>query len=143
MTTDVRPTPVEPKPRLPRRGLNIAPAQVIVVAGMVFGLTVIINFSSRIQAERKISAEADRLSAEVTALAATQQALATQLAYVQSDAYVAEWAHSEGRYVRPGEVLVVPVPASTPAPTPIPLPTVSPLPPSKLQIWWDLFFATQ
>ena len=143
MTTDARPAPTEPKPRVPRRGLNFPPAQIFVVAGLVFGLTVIINFSSRIQAERNISAEADRLSADVTALAATQQALATQLAYVQSDAYIADWAHSEGRYVRPGEVLVVPVPASTPAPTPVPQPTVSPIPPSKLQIWWDLFFATE
>ncbi len=141
MTTDVKPLANEPKPRSNRRGLNFSAAQALLVIGIVFGLSVIINFSSRIQAEQKISAEAGQLRVEVTALAATQAAQATELAYVQSDAYIAEWAHAEGRYVRAGEVLVIPVPASTPAPTPIPQPTAPPAPPNKFQVWWELFFA--
>jgi hypothetical protein len=114
----------------------------MLVLGLVAALSVIINFSNRIQAEQRISAEAAQLGAEVTALAATQQALATELAYVQSDAYVAEWAHAEGHYVRPGEVLVVPIPAQAATPTPLPQPAPSGPPPSNLQIWWELFFAS-
>ncbi|MBM4424914.1 MAG: hypothetical protein FJ030_16260 [Chloroflexi bacterium] len=141
MTTDVKPAKPEAKPREHRRGLNISMPQVAAVLVLVLVLWVIIDFNGRIQTEQRISAEADQLSVEVTALAATQSALATELAYVSSDAYVAEWAHRDGRYVQPGEVLVVPVPAEAVTPTPIPRPTPQPTPSSNLQIWLDLFFA--
>lgn len=145
MTTDVKPTAPtpNPKPRLARRGLNISGPQVVLILGVVFALSVIINFSARIQTEQRISAEANQLSGEVTALAATQAAQATELAFVNSDAYVAQWAHSEGRMVQAGEVLVVPLPASNVTPTPAPQPTVIPTPTSNLEIWWELFFSSE
>jgi hypothetical protein len=145
MTAEAKPAPTTTppaKPRPSRRGLNVSAGQVMLVLGMVAALSVIINFSNRIQAEQRISAEANDLRAEVTALASTQQALATELAFVQSDSYVGEWAHAEGHYVRPGEVLVVPIPAHAATATPVPQPTPSGPPPSNLQIWWELFFAT-
>ena len=77
MTTDVKSAPSQPKPRPSRRGLNISAAQVVLVIGIVFALSVIINFSARIQTEQRISAEASQLRVEVTALAATQAAQAT------------------------------------------------------------------
>lgn len=141
MTTDVKPVKTEAKPRETRRGLNISMPQAMLVVGVVIALWIIIDFNGRIQTEQRISAEANQLRAEVTALAATQSALETELAYVSSDAYIAEWAHGEGRYVRPGEVLVVPVPAAAATPTPIPPPAVQPTPPSNFQMWWDLFFS--
>jgi cell division protein FtsB len=141
MTTDAKPIAPPVKPRTAKRGLNISAPQVLLVLGMVVALSVIINFSSRIQAEQRISAEANRLRAEVTAMAATQAAQATELAYYQSDAYVMEWAHSEGRLVQPGEVLVVPIPGAEAKPTPQPEPTAPPVTETNLEIWWDLFFA--
>lgn len=143
MTTDVKPTAPTPKPRLTRRGLNISGPQVVLILGVVFALSVIINFSARIQTEQRISAEANQLRTEVTALAATQSAQATQLAFVSSDAYVAQWAHGDGRMVQAGEVLVVPLPASNVTPTPVPQPTAIPTPTSNIQIWWELFFSTE
>lgn len=141
---ETRPQNARTQPRPPvarKRGLNISMPQVLLVLGLVAALSVIINFSSRIQAEQRISAEAARLRDEVTAMAATQAARATELAYVQSDAYVIEWAHSEGRLVQDGEVLVVPVPGATAAPTPQPQAPAPEVPDSNLQIWLDLFFA--
>src|SRR5215470_15174127 len=112
MTTDVKqPVSPAPKPRPTRRGLNISAAQVVLVLGVVFALSVIINFSARIQAEQRISAQASQLRAQVTALAATQSAQATELAFVSSDGYVAQWAHGDGHMVQSNEILVVPVPA--------------------------------
>jgi cell division protein FtsB len=142
MTTDVKPVTNPPKPRPTRRGLNISVAQVILVLGVVFALTVIINFSARIQAEQRISSQASQLRVEVTALASTQAAQATELAFVSSDAYVAEWAHSDGHMIQNGEVLVVPVPASDVTPTPAPKPVVVVPPTSNFQIWMELFFST-
>lgn len=143
MTTEAKPVKSEAKPREPRRGLNVSMPQAMLVIGMVIALWIIIDFNGRIQTEQRISAEANQLRVEVTSLAATQSALATELAHVSSDAYVAEWAHSEGRYVRPGEVLVVPVPASAATLTPVPQVVVQPTPSSNFQIWWDLFFSSE
>jgi hypothetical protein len=135
-----RPQPAR-QPAARKRGLNISMPQVMLVVGLIAALSVIINFSSRIQAEQRISAEAARLREDVTAMAATQAAQATELAYVQSDAYVMEWAHSEGRLVQDGEVLVVPVPAATAAPPPAPQAPAPEVPDSNAQIWWELFFS--
>jgi cell division protein FtsB len=143
MTTDVKPTPPTTKPRLTRRGLNISGPQVVLILGVVFALSVIINFSARIQTEQRISAEANQLRGEVTALAATQAAQATELAFVSSDAYVAQWAHGDGRMVQAGEVLVVPVPSANATPTPVPAPVAQPTPTSNVQIWWELFFSNE
>ncbi len=141
MATDAKPVKSEAKPREPRRGLNVSMPQVMLVIGVVIALWIIIDFNGRIQTEQRISAEASQLRAQVTSLAATQSALATQLAFASSDAYVAEWAHSEGRFVQPGEVLVVPVPAIAATLTPVPQVVVQPTPPTNFQIWWDLFFS--
>ena len=140
MTTDAKPIPNPPRPRLAKRGLNVSAPQVLLVLGVVAALSVVINFSARIQVEQRISAEASQMRIEVTALAATQQALATQLAYVKSDAYVEYWAHTDGRMVRSGEVLVVPVAGHAAKPTPAPQPAPSAEPVNKLQIWWEMFF---
>lgn len=130
----------EAKPRERKRGLSISAPQVLVIVGLIIGLSVIIDFNRRIQAEQRIVAEANQLQAEVTALAATQSALATEVAFASSDAYVAQWAHGEGRYVQPGEVLVVPVAPNGVASIPVPTVTAEPEPPSNFQIWWSLFF---
>lgn len=143
MTIDVKSATSQPKPRPARRGLNISAAQVVLVIGIVFALSVIINFSARIQTEQRISAEASQLRVEVTALAATQAALATELAFVASDAYVAGWAHSDGHMVRAGEVLVVPIPASAVTPTPARRPAEAPKPLTNFDLWLELFFSTQ
>jgi hypothetical protein len=143
MTTDVKTAASPPKPRPSRRGLNISAAQVVLIVGVVFALSVIINFSARIQTEQRITSEANQLRAEVTALAATQSAQATELAFASSDSYVSQWAHADGHMVRSGEVIVVPVPASAATATPAPKPTPPAKPASDSQIWWDLFFSTQ
>ena len=57
MTTEAKPVASNPKSRPARRGLNFSAAQALLVVGIVFGLSVIINFSGRIQAEQKISAQ--------------------------------------------------------------------------------------
>jgi cell division protein FtsB len=120
--------------------LNISLTQIIVVILIIVGLSVIIDFNRKIQAGQKITGEANQMRSEVTALAATKAALATELAYVSSDAYVASWAHNDGRYVQANEVLVVPVPAKNATavpPTPV---RIVQKPPSNFEIWWALFF---
>ena len=130
----------EAKPRERRRGLSISAPQVLVIVGLIIGLSVIIDFNRRIQAEQRIVAESNQLQVGVTALAATQSVLATEVAFASSDAYVAQWAHGEGRYVQQGEVLVVPVAPNGAVSTLVPAVAAGPEPLSNFQIWWSLFF---
>ena len=136
-TTTQRSSPTR---QAPKRGLNISTTQIIIVVLIIIGLSVIIDFNRKIQAGQKIGGEANQMRVEVTALAATKAALATELAYVSSDAFVMQWAHSDGRYVQPNEVLVVPVPAkNATAVTSVPV-RILQKPASNFEIWWALFF---
>ena len=66
--------------------------------------------------------------------------LQAQLTYVQSDAYVEEWAQNDARMTRPGEtlvILIIPTPTPTLTPTPLPAPTPTPTPLPFWQRWWQ------
>ena len=140
MTTDVQSREI--RSREVRRGLNISLPQVLFVLGIIISLWVIIDFNRRIQTEQRIATEANQMRVEVTALAATKAALTAELAVVSADSYVAQWAHSEGRYVQSGEVLVVPLAAKGAVAIPAPAPAALTTPPSNFEIWWDVFFGS-
>ena len=130
------------KARNAKRGWTSTLPRVLIVIGLVIGLSVLIDFNRRIQTERRLVSQASQLSAEVTLLAATQSALSTELAYASSDGYVAWWAHSEGRYVQPGEILVVPMAPNGPTSTPAPALVSAPRAESNFKIWMSLFFGS-
>ena len=134
--THTLPPRISPK----KRGLNISGTQIAVVLVIIIALAVIIDFNRKIQSGQKITGEANEMKQDVNGLVATKAALATELAYVASDAYVQYWAHSDGRYVQANEILVVPVPAKKATTTPTPTIRVIQKPPSNFEIWWALFF---
>jgi cell division protein FtsB len=122
-------------------GVQITFAMII-----AFGLILAINFSSRIAAGQPLSEVYSDAQTEVALLEREQATLVALRDYSQSDAYVEQWARSEGKMVREGEVLIVPVPGgigNAPA-TPVPVPTIpvqtSPPQPDNWMIWWSLFF---
>ncbi|MFQ5408810.1 MAG: hypothetical protein ACE5FI_10385 [Anaerolineales bacterium] len=123
-----------------RRGLNFSIVQLVVVLGLILGISIILDLRQRIQAAQTIIAESQRLETDVQALHDENRGLQATLAYVESNAYVEDWAHSEGQLVRPGEVLVIPVSdgeaIATPEPAEPPPPTVI----EQWQLWWQLFF---
>ncbi len=94
-----------------KRG-QISGVQVMFAAILSIGLILAINFSARIAAGQPLQAAYDRVRNEIDLLQVQQAQLTSQRDYVLSDAYVEEWARSDGKMVRPGEVLVVPVPAA-------------------------------
>ncbi len=125
----------------PRRGLNISFVQIAVVIGLILGISIILDFQQRIQAAQMIIGEAERLDLEVSNLQAEQEGLQATLAYVGSDAYVEDWAHSEGQLVRPGEVLVIPVTDEDAVSAPEEPIAPPPAPPIiNWQLWSELFF---
>jgi hypothetical protein len=69
----------------------------------------------------------------------TQQNLQTQMAYATSEAAVLEWAYQEGKWVREGDVPIVPLAEPGSAPEPTPAPAATAVPESNLEIWLSLF----
>lgn len=119
--------------------------QILFASILAIGLLLAINFSNRISAGQRIQKDREALEMEIATLTAEQEALRRELDYVSGDAFVEAWARAEGKMVRSGEVLVIPVPAGLPLPT-----ATSQAPPAFLEaeqeqeiepwrVWWALF----
>jgi hypothetical protein len=128
------------------RGGQISGVQVMFAAILSIGLILAINFSARIAAGQPLQEAYHRVRVEIDSLREEQERLTTQRDYVLSDAYVERWARDDGKMVRSGEVLVVPVPSGaeidvTPAPE-VSLEQVRTTP-DQVQpwvLWWQIFF---
>jgi len=136
-------TPVK-RPLVPRnRGSSLQ-----IVFGSILAITLLlaINFSGRIAAGRQIVVQRDDIQNSISTLQAQATALQSQLNYVNSDAFVEQWARREGKMAQPDEVLIVPVPGPmTPEPSATPfVPTSVDNSPqvenANWQRWWQLFF---
>jgi hypothetical protein len=127
-------------------GIPLSGVQITFAMIIAFGLILAINFSSRINAGQPLMERYEAIGTEVAELSAEQATLIAVRDYSQSDAYVESWARGEGKMLREGEVLVVPVPliGSNQQPTPVPMPTIpvqtSPPRPENWMLWWSLFF---
>ncbi len=119
-----------------------------IVFGSILAITLLlaINFSGRIAAGRQIESKRDDIQKSISTLQAQATALQSQLNYVNSDAFVEQWARREGKMAKSDEVLIVPVPGPmTPEPSPTPF-----IPANvdnnqqsetrNWQLWWQLFF---
>lgn len=118
--------------------------QIILIALVIFGGRLVFDFSERIIDGQEKVDEQRALEAEIEALLAEQRQLEAEKAYYSSPAYVEAWAHSEGKMVRDGEVIVVPL---YERPTPAPQVAAAPQRPSQAnppfsswRVWWSLFF---
>ncbi len=129
-----------------RRTGQFSGVQVLFAAILSIGLFLAIDFSGRITASQPLQQAYENVSAEIEDLRQEQAALIQERDYVRSDAYVAQWARSEGKLIQPGEILIVPVPSGvgieeTPSPQ-VSLADIrtSPPEPEPWTLWWNLFF---
>ena len=136
--------PQRPRPR-PRQ--HLTSMQIVFAAILSIGLLLVINLSGRIARGQQMDAERVRLQATIDVLQTDQLSLRRERDYAESDAKVEQWAHSDGKMVREGEVLVIPIPGREPEITP------TSTPPALLarteareeresswHLWWQLFF---
>jgi cell division protein FtsB len=134
------------RPERKRTG-QLSGVQIMFAAILAIGLLLAINFSSRITASQPLEDAERRVQEEIDALRAEQAELIQERDYVMSDAYIEKWARDEGKMVREGEFLIIPVPAgSNVQETPVPqldVPVETTLPePEPWMLWWSLFFDT-
>jgi cell division protein FtsB len=128
-----------------RRNKQPSGAQVMFAAILAIGLILAINFSTRIASSRPLEAFYHNVETEIQYLKYEQATLIAEHQYVQGDAYVEMWARGDGKMVRPGEILVVPLPAgprlqAVVTPTPLAQIETSPPGPPIWALWWALFF---
>ena len=117
-------------------------SQLVLVAIITFALLIGYDFSRRLATNRRIAADYAQLQAEITNLEAQQADLKAKKAYVDSDAYVENWARSEGKLVRPGEHLVIPLARPENQPGRGTLPMRSSTSGPNWYSWWLMFFDT-
>jgi hypothetical protein len=129
-----------------KRGASISGVQVMFAAILSIGLILAINFGARITASQPLQEAYHRARNEINALTEQQATLTALRDYVRSDAYVERWAREDGKMIREGEVLVIPVPSgSSLEPTPAPQVRIdevqtAPDAPETWTVWWQLFF---
>ncbi|MCC6615825.1 MAG: septum formation initiator family protein [Anaerolineae bacterium] len=145
MSSEPSSTPNVQKAPQRKRGGQASSVQIMFAAILAIALILAINFSSRIAATQPLQQTYDEVSGEIERLRDEQSDLIEERDYVRSDAYVEAWARDEGKMVRPGEVLVVPVPSAVDvesAPVDAPLIEVETSPPQSEPwvVWWALFF---
>ena len=128
------------------RKQQITSIQIVFASILSIGLLLVINFSGRIARGQQMEIERKRLQSTIDVLATEHYDLLRERNYATSDASVEEWAHTEGKMVRDGEMLVIPIPAGNFAPTiaPTPVPFIAtPVPEPETtnwELWWNLFF---
>lgn len=142
MTTTQQPRPQRPERK--RTG-QLSGLQIMFAAILAIGLILGLNFTSLVTAGQPLQQLYNQITDEIVQLQNEQGELIRERDYAQSDAYVENWARDEGKMVKPGEVLVIPVPSGTIAETtPEPAPEIAvetrPPEPENWQLWWALFF---
>jgi cell division protein FtsB len=131
-----------------RRPRQLSSTQVMFAVILAIALMLAVQFSSRITEERRLNEIRDTVEDEIDLLRREQSELVEQLDFVASDAYVEEWARSEGRMVRDSMVLVIPIPANSVQEQTEILQIIeqtavieTTLPePEPWALWWALFF---
>jgi len=138
----------EPSSTLPRRERRqqLSSIQIVFAAILSIGLLLVINFSGRIARGQQMEIERRRLQATIDVLEQQKLELLKARDYAASDASVEHWAHTEGKLVREGEILVIPIPAGIAEATPVPASPVlvaaeePEAEEPKWHLWWHLFF---
>lgn len=130
------------------RRQQISSLQIVFVSILAIGMLLAINFSARIRRGQQIEELREQIQATIDVEIEINEDLRRELDYVSSDDYVEQWAHREGKMVRLGEKLVIPVPGERIAtPTPDRPPVIIEESTStqtqdeeNWRLWWQLFF---
>ena len=126
-------------------------SQLVFAIILAAGMTMAINFSTRISAGQPLQNAYSQVVIEIELLREDQARLVAERDHARSDAYVRRWARDEGKMVRAGEHLVIPVPtrdmlyvapvtASDASAAGFAEVQTMPRRPPNWMLWWSLFF---
>jgi len=114
--------------------------QWIIVALIAILFFMVLGLNSRISEYFRLTSQRDEMQLRIQNLESTRMALATEIAYANSNKAVEEWARTYERWVQPGDQVIIPLPPQDFTPETSYLSTPTPLFDQKWQIWWELLF---
>jgi cell division protein FtsB len=99
------------------RSRSVTWSQFVAIILVTVALAITLDFGRRAAVNAELKREVQQLERDVATLEAEGRALEAQYDRVQTDAYVEEWARTEGGMVLKGETPLVPVPAEPALPS--------------------------
>ncbi|MBS1250877.1 MAG: hypothetical protein MAG431_02475 [Chloroflexi bacterium] len=99
-------------------------------------------FREQITNLRRLSSDREQAQETLSALEATQETLATQVALAESGGFAEEDAREKLKWIQEGDqrIGIIPGEGTPIIPTPTPRATAEPV--SNFQVWWELFVGT-
>lgn len=120
--------------------LKLDKKRLLVIGLIALVVLLMMDLNSRLSELSRLGAQRDLSQTQLANLKATEQALLTQIAYATSEVAVEEWARVEGRLVKPGDILVVPLSPDEQMATPVTMVTPTPQSLTNWKVWQALFF---
>lgn len=117
------------------RALPVSKKQILIAALLVLFVFLLMDLNSRLTELSRQSRQRDQMQTEASYLMLTEAALQGEVEYATSEAAVEDWAREQGHMQRPGDVVIIPMPAkgATPSPVVTVAPTITPVP--RWQVW--------
>ncbi|NPV57746.1 MAG: hypothetical protein HPY76_13905 [Anaerolineae bacterium] len=112
---------------------------VVVLLVLIIG-ALMIDLNTRLGNLSKLRQQESELQTQVSVLKATDQFMATEVAFATSEAAVDEWARRLGHYYRPGDIPIIPLAPNESTPERVQLATPQPQVSSNWEVWQALFF---
>jgi len=100
-------------------------------------------FIGRIADYKRLSQEYEDAQLTIAALAATTNALETEVVRAGSDEAVIEWAYEQRKWIREGDQRIAVIPIEGTPESNLIIKTPTPEPQNLFRIWWELFFNTK
>jgi cell division protein FtsB len=113
----------------------------VIYAIFILLFFLLMGLSARVNELNQLTEQYEMMKTEVNALRATNNNLATSIAYATSVAAVDEYARERGYMVKPGEILVVPISPNIETPSSAKTPEVISDDFPNWKIWYQLFFS--
>ena len=100
-------------------------------------------FVGRIADYKRLAQEYEDAQLTIAALAATTNALETEVVRAGSDEAVIEWAYEQRKWIREGDQRIAVIPVEGTPESSLVIYTPTPEPQNLFKIWWELFFNTK
>jgi cell division protein FtsB len=117
--------------------------QFLLIAALILVVPLIVDINERVSDIRRKRQELTRLDTELAEVKAEHEALLEELEFVNGDAYLEQWARTDARMTKPGEVVIIPLPTDSAGQTDAELENASSRTDGELSIpeqWHRLFF---
>ena len=114
--------------------------QAVAIIMFIIAGVLLMDLNYRVSGYFSISAQRDKVETQVYGSWVTREVLKTEIAYANSDAALEKGIREEFKYVKPGDIRVIPLPGASIPPTAVPQEKMPQKSYQYWEYWWALFF---